>query len=57
MAKGRKTGGRQKGTPNKATKTAREMFGLSDDETERLKVLAVAEAEATVRGKHGSPNR
>ncbi len=30
---------------------ARELFGLSDEEAERLKMLAVAEAETVVRGR------
>ena len=30
---------------------ARELFGLSDEEAERLKTLAVAEAEAVVKGR------
>ena len=32
MAKGVKTGGRQKGTPNKLTKTAKEAFQMAFDE-------------------------
>lgn len=40
MAKGKKTGGRIAGTPNKLTKSAREAFALAFDEMGGLEKLA-----------------
>lgn len=41
MALGRKTGGRTKGTPNKATATAKQAFQLAFDEIGGPEALAI----------------
>jgi len=49
MARGRKTGGRQKGTPNKATAAAREALAVfMDGNADRLQGWLVA-----IEAKHG----
>jgi hypothetical protein len=40
MAKGRKTGGRRRGTPNKLTKSAKEAFGFAFDAIGGTRALA-----------------
>ena len=51
MAKGRKTGGRQKGVPNKATADIKAIArDLSPQATERLKLLLKSENESVALG-------